>query len=69
MDAYQDVVRTQLFGGTDIEHFELVRNQTSGTATSVITTSAGFNPFERDISARVIKSDLVSNFPIEIATY
>mmetsp|Transcript_15962 Transcript_15962/g.21668 ORF Transcript_15962/g.21668 Transcript_15962/m.21668 type:complete len:148 (+) Transcript_15962:1401-1844(+) len=69
MDSFQDVVRMQLFGGTDTEHFELVRDIETGVPTGVLTTSAGFNPFHGDVSARVLKTDLQSNYPIEIATY
>ena len=31
--------------------------------------SGSFSPFSKDISARVIKTDMISNYPIEISTY
>ena len=66
--AFQDVVRLQLFGGAETEHFEVIRDLDSGNPVSVVTTSADFSPFRKDPSARLLKVDKLSNYPIEIST-
>lgn len=63
------MVRIQLFGSSDAEHFELVRDIETGLATGVITTSGSFSPFSGNIAARLIDTDKKSNFPINIRTY
>ena len=65
-------MRIQIFGTDgrdDIEHFELIREINSGTPVSVLTTGSPFSPYTKDMAARVIKTDQITNFPISIATY
>ena len=57
-----------MFGGADTEHFEVIRDLESGNAVGVVTTSADFSPFRKDLSARLLTVDKLSNYPIEIST-
>lgn len=68
IDAFQDIVRLQLFGGSSLETFNIFRDLDSGNPVAVATTSAEFNGYSKDLSARVIESDTISNFPIRIRT-
>ena len=58
----------QLFGGSELEHFEVFRNLESGSPIAVATTSAEFNGHSKDISARFLDVHLASSFPIKIYT-
>lgn len=68
MDAFQDIVRLQVFGGNSMETFDVFRNLENATPVGVATTSAPFNGYSKDLSGRVIEVDLASNFPIKIET-
>ena len=61
-------MRLQLFGGSPTETFDVFRDLDSGQPVAVATTSAEFNGYSKDLSARVIESDIISNFPIRIRT-
>lgn len=55
----------QLFGGANnLEEFELFRDLDSGKPIAVGLIGAEFNPYKRDLSARLLRNDKLSNFPI-----
>ena len=58
----------QLFGGSELEHFEVFRNLESGAPIAVATTSAEFNANSKDLSARFLDVHLTSSFPMKIYT-
>ena len=69
IDAYQDVVRLQVFGRSEMESFQIFRSLESGKPISVAQVAAPFNNFEQEISARAYTMDIDKNLPTVADTW
>jgi hypothetical protein len=69
VDTYQDVIRLQMFGSTEREAFHIMRNLQDGQPVAVATTGTAFSPYSKDMAARLLTVDTLTNLPIKIDTW
>ena len=69
IDAFQDTVRLQLFGRSEMESFDIFRSLESGKPIAVSHSAAPFNNFNQDISARVYTVNTQNNLPYVADTF